>query len=898
RMSVFRANNKISKISSERLRPLVALETLDLGNNNLQEVRTGAFPPLPLKNLYLNNNRISVLEHGCLNNLSSTLLVLRLNRNRLNSIPAKTFQLPNLQHLDLSRNRVRRIEGLTFHGLHRLRSLKMQRNGITRLMDGAFWGLSNMEILQLEYNNLTEVSKGWLYGLLTLQQLHLAHNAISRIKPDAWEFCQKLAELDLNSNQLARLEEGSFMGLSVLEQLSIGHNRVSFIADGAFRELGLCCILLCLFLQGNRIRSVTKKSFTGLDLLEQLDLSNNAIMSIQGNAFSQMKKLEELLLNTSSLLCDCQLKWFPQWVAEHAFQPLVNASCAHPQLLKAKSVFAVSQDEFVCDDFPKPQITVQPETQSAIKGTNVTFVCSAASSSDSPMTFAWKKDNEVLNDAEIHNQAHLRSQDGEVSQVTEYTTTLQLHHVESSSEGKYQCVISNHFGSTYSAKAKLTVHMLPSFTKMPMDLTIRAGATARLECAATGHPTPQIAWQKDGGTDFPAARERRMHVMPSDAVFFIVDVKTEDIGVYSCTAQNTAGAISANATLTVLETPSFLRPLMDRTVAKGETAVLQCIAGGSPPPRLNWTKDDSPLLLTERHFFAAGNQLLIIVDAAEGDAGIYTCEMSNPLGTERGNIRLAILPVSGSEVDGWTTVGIVIIAVVCCVVGTSLVWVVIIYHTRRRNEDCSVTNTDETNLPADIPSYLSSQGTLAERQDGYVPSESGSSHQYMNSSMGGFYMQPKDMNGKIIVTSATLREKSPALIFIWRKCVESKKCKAIFVTVSFIVFNIYSGCRPASGCTTEQSPSCRDSYNTALSSSKKREHYPCAASLSSDPFDYMSSGLLMQLPTGGLHGGPHLQNECLCPGECEGGECVQPRLFSGSYMGESGFLKGLYWIKS
>ncbi len=85
-----------------------------------------------------------------------------------------------------------------------------------------------------------------------------------------------------------------------------------------------------------------------------------------------------------------------------------------------------------------------------------------------------------------------------------------------------------------------------------MDLCIRAGATARLECAAVGHPSPPIAWQKDGGTDFPAARERRMHVMPEDDVFFIVDVKTEDIGVYSCTAQNTAGTISANATLTVL----------------------------------------------------------------------------------------------------------------------------------------------------------------------------------------------------------------------------------------------------------------------------------------------------------------------------------------------------------
>lgn len=146
-----------------------------------------------------------------------------------------------------------------------------------------------------------------------------------------------------------------------------------------------------------------------------------------------------------------------------------------------------------------------------------------------------------------------------------------------------------------------------------------------------------------------------------------------------------------------------MRPLLDRTVTKGETAVLQCIAGGSPPPRLNWTKDDGPLVVTERHFFAAGKQLLIIVDSDVRDAGKYTCEMSNTLGTERGHVRLSVIPTptcdspqmtaSSLDDDGWATVGIVIIAVVCCVVGTSLVWVVIIYHTRRRNEDCSITNT-------------------------------------------------------------------------------------------------------------------------------------------------------------------------------------------------------------
>ncbi|XP_036375757.1 leucine-rich repeats and immunoglobulin-like domains protein 3 [Megalops cyprinoides] len=909
------ANNRIAKIPLERLQAFQSLETLDLSNNIISELKATSFPVLPLKNLFMNNNRISSLESGCFDSLSNTLQVLKMNRNRLTSVPAKIFQLPNLQHLELNRNRVKRVDGLTFHGLHSLKSLKMQRNGLSRLMDGAFWGLSNMEVLQLDYNNLTEVNKGWLYGLLSLQRLHLAHNAVSRIRPDAWEFCQKLRELDLTSNQLTRLEESSFVGLSVLDELHIGNNRVSFIADGAFRGLSNLHTLDLknneiswtiedmngpfsaldklrkLFLQGNRIRSVTKKSFSGLDTLEHLDLSNNAIMSIQANAFSQIKQLQELHLNTSSLLCDCQLKWLPQWVAEHGFVPFINASCAHPLMLKGSSVFRVSQEDFVCDDFPKPQITVQPETQSALKGSNVTFVCSAASSSDSPMTFAWKKDNEALNDAEIHNQAHLRAQGGD---VTEYTTTLRLRHVDFSSEGRYQCVISNHFGSSYSTKAKLTVNMLPSFTKMPMDLTIRAGATARLECAAGGHPAPQIAWQKDGGTDFPAARERRMHVMPEDDVFFIVDVKTEDIGVYSCTAQNTAGAISANATLTVLETPSFLRPLMDRTVAKGETAVLQCIAGGSPAPKLNWTKDDSPLAATERHFFAAGNQLLIIVDAAEGDAGKYTCEMSNPLGTARGDVSLVVLagpncdPAQGGAVgagpgsvvaegDGWTTVGIVVIAVVCCVVGTSLVWVVIIYHTRRRNEDCSVTNTDETNLPADIPSYLSSQGTLADRQDTYVPSENGSSHQFMASSIGGFYLQQKDLAGLCQLDTGSEADMEAAidpLLCHYQGPISSLLRRG----------NLYGpeSTEAFTSCAAEQRPTF-DSYSGSLTGSKRREHYGMPLQ---DPFDPLAAGLRMPLPSSSLHGSLHLQNQGSSTDRDQAE--LRDRLHSSSFMGTFG----------
>ncbi|XP_069547267.1 leucine-rich repeats and immunoglobulin-like domains protein 2 isoform X2 [Brachyistius frenatus] len=760
-------HNRISELLMHQLQPYVYLETLDLTSNSITELKIGSFPSMQLKYLNLSNNKISVLEPGCFENISSSLLMLRLNRNRLAVLPSKVFKLPQLQFLEMKRNKIKIVDSLTFKGMDSLKSLKMQRNGITKLMDGAFFGLNNIEELELEHNNLTEVNKGWLYGLRMLRILRVSQNAVGIIRPDAWEFCQKLEELDLSFNHLTRLEETAFIGLGLLESLNLGENSISHLGEVVFSGLASLRTLdirnneiswaiedsigifegmkklNTLILQQNKIKSITKKAFEGLEELEHLDLSKNGIMSIHPEALSHMK-LKVFVLNTSSLLCDCHMQWLGPWLTDSQFQQAVSGICAHPANLLGRNVLSIRPEEFVCDDFPKPQITTHPETSVALRGNNVTLNCIASSSSDSPMTTAWRKDGEVLYDAEVQNYA--RYQEGELI----YSTVLHLLNVNFTDEGRYQCVISNYFGSNYSNRAKLTVNELPSFLKTPMDLTIRTGTMARLECAAEGHPSPQIAWQKDGGTDFPAARERRMHVMPDDDIFFIANVKTEDMGVYSCTAQNAAGSLSANATLTVLETPSFMRPLEDRTVARGETAVLQCIAGGSPAPRLNWTKDDGPLVLTERHFFAAANQLLIIVDAGPADAGKYTCIMSNTLGTERGHIYLSVSPSpncdtgTGYDQDGWTTVGIVVIVVVCCVVGTSLVWVIVIYHMRRKSEDYSITNTDEMNLPADIPSYLSSQGTLSEPQEGYSNSEAGSHQQLVPPLSNGYVHKGTD----------------------------------------------------------------------------------------------------------------------------------------------------------
>ncbi|XP_073425848.1 leucine-rich repeats and immunoglobulin-like domains protein 1 isoform X1 [Dendrobates tinctorius] len=730
-------HNKIRNIELRDLTPYTSLETLDLSSNDITEIRSGSFPSrLRIKDLNLGSNKLSSLESGSFDNLSRSLLTLRLSKNRISQLPVKAFKLPLLTQLELNRNRIRLIEGLTFQGLDSLETLKLQRNNISKLTDGAFWGLARMQILHLEHNSLTEVNSGSLYGLRSLQQLYLSNNSISKIRSGGWSFCQKLQELVLSHNNLSRLDEGSLADLGSLTVLRLSHNSINRIADEAFKGLQKMRILeldhneisgtiedtngafrgldsltkLSLF--GNKIKSVARNAFSGLGALEHLNLGGNAMRSVQEEAFGEMKMLKELYINSESLLCDCHLKWLPPWLTSRKLQSNVKALCAHPESLQNKSVFSVPLRSFVCDDLPKPHITVHPEKTMAVVGKDIRFSCSAASSSSSSMTFVWKKDNEILHNAETENFANIREKDGD---VMVYTTILHLRNVTFEHDGQYQCIITNHFGSTYSNKAGLVVNVLPSFTKTPRDNTIRTGTTARLECAADGYPIPEIAWQKDGGTDFPAARERRMHVMPDDDVFFITDVKIEDMGVYSCTAQNPAGSVSANATLTILEMPFLAHPLEDRTVSAGATLALQCKASGSPPPRITWLKGDEPLVMTDRHHFTPGNQLLIIRNVVQEDAGKYTCEMSNTLGTERAYSQVSIFPASGcvlesSKMEGTMTFGIITIAVVCSIVLTSLVWVCIIYQTRKKSEEYSVTNTDETIVPPDVPSYLSSQG--------------------------------------------------------------------------------------------------------------------------------------------------------------------------------------------
>ncbi|XP_048647706.1 leucine-rich repeats and immunoglobulin-like domains protein 1 isoform X5 [Marmota marmota marmota] len=591
-----------------------------------------------------------------------------LHNNELTAIPSLGAASPHVVSLFLQHNRIRSVNGSQLKAYLSLEVLDLSSNNITEIRSSCFPPGLYIRELNLASNHIGTLELGAFDGLSrSLRFLHLSKNRITQLPIKAFKL-PRLTQLILSFNNLTGLDEKSLAKLGSLSILHLSHNSISHIAEGAF---------------------------TGLKNLRILDLGENAIRSVQLDTFIMMRNLKELHISSDSFLCDCQLKWLPPWLESTTLQAFVTATCAQPESLKGQSIFSVPPERFVCDGFPKPQIITQPETTTAVVGKDIRFTCSAASSSSSPMTFVWKKDNEVLANVNMENFSQVRKQDGE---VMEYTTILHLHRVTFGHEGRYQCVITNHFGSTYSNKARLMVNVLPSFTKMPRDITIRTGTMAPLECAATGHPNPQIAWQKDGGTYFPVAREHCMHVMPDDDdVFFITNAKIDDMGIYSCTAQNSAGSVSANATLNVLETPSLVLPLEDLVVSVGETVALQCKATGSPSPHITWLKGNRPLSLTYRHHFTPGNQLLVVQNVVVEDAGQYTCEMSNMLDREHAHSQLSILPTPGCRKDG-TTMGIFTIAVVCSIVLKSLVWVCITYQTRKKSKEYSVTNTGNSGI--------------------------------------------------------------------------------------------------------------------------------------------------------------------------------------------------------
>ncbi|KAK6111528.1 Leucine rich repeat family protein [Brugia pahangi] len=655
--------NNISQITTIDVSRIAKIDVVDLSRNVLRD-----FPHLhalqaanaKITKLDLSNNLLASLRSDTFIALQS-LRVLRLSRNKIETIEKNAFQgLFALRFLDLSRNRLAVLHALTFSSLTSLQNLSLTRNLLDTLEDGTFWGLEQLQRLNIAENQLKAVTGGWLYGMHSLTALDLSSNDVAWIDSSVWSLCSTLQWLDLSSNRLRTLPSLLFKKLSRLEYLSLADNQIDTIHRNAMHDLdklnyldlsgnGLAmCVedesvlantslptLRTLKFTSNRVRIIPARAFENFPALQNLDLTDNPIAGVQNGAFEYLH-LRRLFINTSSLVCDCELKWFSHWLFSSKLdRKTITMLCSYPVALRGIDVAVIDDANLTCvDDSPRPRLLNHPiALVKALLGTSVKLNCTGYGAT--PLDIKWK----VIRDGRFR----LLSHDATTifvynhSSATNGTATglameylfseLQLSDIDFSDQAEYQCIVRNHYGSAYSLKVKLMVLQKPRIRYSPSNVSIVRGGSARLRCAAQGVPTPVIKWMKDGGDSFPAAVERRLHVKANDDNLYVVNVSLADTGIYTCRVSNEAGHVESSAHVLVYD--KVWPQLEDRKVHSGATVIFNCSINKQFRVSVQWLRDGhliDPNTASSRLAFKASNQLLVLSEARASDSGVYGCE--------------------------------------------------------------------------------------------------------------------------------------------------------------------------------------------------------------------------------------------------------------------------------
>ena len=192
------------------------LKELDLSNNQIKELRKGAFIKLKkLKKLDLSSNLIKELIPGNFEGLEC-LELLNISSNHLDSKPIdkSIFCMSSLIELNLNNTKLTSVDFLDTDRLGNLEILYLSNNHITGLRKGAFIKLKKLKTLDLNSNQIPELIPGVFEGLERLKNLFLLYNNINVESIDKTVFdglkCLKYLNIrgyqmrDLNIDHLMR----------------------------------------------------------------------------------------------------------------------------------------------------------------------------------------------------------------------------------------------------------------------------------------------------------------------------------------------------------------------------------------------------------------------------------------------------------------------------------------------------------------------------------------------------------------------------------------------------------------------------------------------------------------------------------------------------------------------
>uniref|UniRef100_A0AAY4ER63 Protogenin n=1 Tax=Denticeps clupeoides TaxID=299321 RepID=A0AAY4ER63_9TELE len=274
--------------------------------------------------------------------------------------------------------------------------------------------------------------------------------------------------------------------------------------------------------------------------------------------------------------------------------------------------------------FSELSFSVEPSDVTAAPNRHAVLDCQAQG--EPPVDVRWLKNSVRVSEGE---RVHFLSNGSlHISNVRAGTGDL-------SDEGSYQCLAQNKYGAILSQRAHLTIAGISSFVNEPTPLEVTEGSVARFICKVLSNPPAIITWELNQ-SGLPVEPER-ITVLPN-GVLQISEVKAEDAGSYRCVATNIASRLkSKEAALTVNPAPGPRAPLKPQivvgpqnvSVPQHRSAVLECVATGTPRPLVSWSRADSkPIDVFNAKVLGGGN--LVISDVKPQHSGVYLCRATIP----------------------------------------------------------------------------------------------------------------------------------------------------------------------------------------------------------------------------------------------------------------------------
>ncbi|XP_063730057.1 brother of CDO isoform X2 [Eleginops maclovinus] len=222
---------------------------------------------------------------------------------------------------------------------------------------------------------------------------------------------------------------------------------------------------------------------------------------------------------------------------------------------------------------------------------------------------------------------------------------LQIANATQDDEGPYKCAAYNPVTQevkTSSSADRLRIRRSTSeaariiYPPASRSIMVTKGQRLVLECVASGIPTPQVIWAKDG-QDLHSHNNTRFLL----SNLLIDTVGEADSGTYICRADNGIGSDSSakgQYEVQVFEPPQVTVELHQQEVVFGETVRFSCQAGGKPPPTVMWLHNARPLASSPRHRLS--NRMLRVYNVGPQDDGLYQCMAENVVGSSQASTRL------------------------------------------------------------------------------------------------------------------------------------------------------------------------------------------------------------------------------------------------------------------